>query len=52
MTSLFSSASPPVEQRLDRDPPDDDHDRQHVERLGQPVPGVGERDHWFAAERR
>ena len=54
MTWLFSSATAPVDERADRDPPHDHDHRQHVERLDQPVAGVRERHghHSFAAESR
>jgi hypothetical protein len=53
MTSLCSSAAA-IDERAHRDPPDDHEHRQHIEHLDDPVAPVrvGERRHWFAAERR
>ena len=51
MTSLCSRATT-IDERAHGDPADDHDHRQHVEQLGQPVAGVRERRHWFAAERR
>ena len=49
MTSLCSKAAT-IEDRPDRDPPDDHDDRQHVEQLREPVAGVRDKHHALASE--